>query len=106
VAEAETKYNDAHWERDELRKKNYDVEDRLGIVVRRIAELEAELKEHESIDEATMLRYRQAGRNEAAERIAELEAALSNERAQPRYGCLGCPMVDGKCPNCGNELMP
>jgi hypothetical protein len=39
-------------------------------------------------------------------RIAKLEAALSKEVAQPRYGCLGCPMVDGKCPHCGNELMP
>lgn len=23
-----------------------------------------------------------------------------------RYGCLGCPMVDGKCPACGNEEGP
>ena len=37
---------------------------------------------------------------------AELRRLLAAERAQPRTGCLGCPMVDEKCPHCGNELMP
>lgn len=38
--------------------------------------------------------------------LNELANALENERKEPRTGCLGCPMVDGKCPHCGNEAGP
>jgi hypothetical protein len=36
-----------------------------------------------------------------AERRGRDEAAK-----EPRHGCLGCAMVDGKCPHCGNQAMP
>jgi len=35
------------------------------------------------------------------ERLKERGVAI-----EARYGCLGCPMVDGKCPHCGNERAP
>ena len=38
--------------------------------------------------------------------IRRLLATIDAERAEPRHGCLGCPMVDGKCPHCGNEVAP
>jgi len=40
------------------------------------------------------------------ERVAVLLNTLEAERVQPRHGCLGCPMVNGKCPHCGNETAP
>ena len=48
------------------------------------------------------------GRCKRAPGIA-LAHALHNfdaEGPSKQYGCLGCPMVDGKCPHCGNEVSP
>ena len=35
-----------------------------------------------------------------------LEHHLGLGPMNERHGCLGCPMVDGKCPHCGNEVGP
>jgi hypothetical protein len=40
------------------------------------------------------------------EKALEMYDANPLPKMQVRYGCLGCPMVDGKCPYCGNECGP
>jgi len=34
---------------------------------------------------------------------AVIDEARKLDDVSNRHGCLGCPMVDGKCPHCGNE---
>jgi hypothetical protein len=44
--------------------------------------------------------------NEAMRVIAEALQQARKEAlpsVRERFGCLGCPMVNGVCPHCGNE---